>query len=274
MGSERAQSHVDSVRTDSERAQSHVVGVALLLGITTLALAGLTVTVGTTIDASAGSVAAGQVTDGFERSLRPQRVTGPHTGTLSLTGGRLSSEDRELRLLNSSGVVARVDTSALVYRAEDTRVAFLSGAVVRGAPGSAVLAREPSITTSAQSLLVSATVLGDGKDRSGISLGLGRRSRAGGGTASGEGRAPATTVLLHTDVTHDRRTFASDEWRVAVETATPEAWEQYFERRGATTTRRDFDGDGVPSVVASISGTKRAILVVHTLDLEVAIRAE
>lgn len=251
------------------RAQSHVVGVALLLGITALALAGLTVTVGTAIDASAGSVATGQVADGFDDALRPLRVTGPHTGTVSITDGTIESEDRTLRLLNDSGVVTSVGVGALLYETDANRVTFLSGAIVRGKPGSAVVSHEPPITTSAQALVVGAAAIGDSDSSADISLGVG----GGTGPLGVEESNRATTLLLHTTVGHSRTTFSDGRWRLGIETETPEAWSSYFRERGATTTQRDFDGDGVPSVVASFPGSKRAILVVHALNLEVAIRA-
>lgn len=251
------------------RAQSHVVGVALLLGITTLALAGLTVAVGTAIDTSAGSVATGQVADGFDDSLRPLRVTGPHTGTVSITDGTIESEDRTLRLLNDSGVVASVGVGTLLYETDDTRVTFLSGAIVRGTPGSAVVSHDPPITTSGRALVVGAAALADRDATADISVGVG----GGSGPFGVEESNRATTVLLHTTVGHSRTTFDEDRWRLGVETETPGAWHDYFRERGATTTQTDFDGDGVPSVVASFSGSKRAILIVHALNLEVAIRA-
>jgi hypothetical protein len=76
-------------------------------------------------------------------------------------------------------------------------------------------------------------------------------------------------VTLRTDVGHSRTRLANATYRVAIETRHPDAWARYFERQGATTTRRSFDADDVDSVVATFPGDRRAYLIVHDLRLEV-----
>ncbi|MFC6987904.1 hypothetical protein ACFQJD_19055 [Haloplanus sp. GCM10025708] len=54
---------------------------------------------------------------------------------------------------------------------------------------------------------------------------------------------------------------------LAVETATPGVWERFFEDRGASTSRREFDDDGVVSVVARFPAVDEASVTVHDLGL-------
>lgn len=227
------------------RAQSHVIGVALLLGITAVSMAGLTAAVGTVVESSTAGVDAGQVSADLDAALAPVEVTGHHRGTVSFTGGRLRTVERTVRILNASGEVRRVKAGGVVWSSHGHRVAFVAGAVVRGPPGNAVMDAEPPLATSAETAVVGVAVLGGA-----------RFSYAGGGR-----------VPLSTRVAHDRTSHGSSEWRVAVETATPRPWRAFFERRGAVTSVRDFDGDGVDSVVARFPGTREFHLVVHRLHL-------
>lgn len=228
------------------RAQSHVVGVALLLGITAVSLAGLTATVGTVVESNTAGVDAGRVSADLDAALAPVEVTGHHRGTVSFTDGRLETVDRTVRVLNEEGVVRAVDAGGVVWTARDHRVAFVAGAVVRGPPGNAVMDADPPLAAAAGTLVVGVATLGDD-----------RFAFAGGGH-----------VPLSTRVTHDRTSHGTGEWRIAVETATPRPWRAFFERRGALTSSRDFDGDGVDSVVAAFPGTRQFHLVVHRMRAE------
>lgn len=234
------------------RAQSHVVGVALLLGVTTLALGGLTVTVGEVLEADTAALDADRVASDLDAALRPVAVTGRHSGTVSFLDGRLRTVERTVRVVNDSAPVAQVGADAVVYRADSgVRVAWLFGAVVRGRPGAASLATDPPLAVGDGGMAVGVPVVGATFDVSG----------AGG-----------QTVGLHSRVTHERRSLGTGRWGVAVETATPAAWERYFDDRGASVSRRDYDGDGVVSVVARFPSDRRAILVVHRLHVEVVVR--
>ena len=237
-----------------ERAQSNVVGVALLVGIAVIGIGGLTMSIGAVVDSNAATADATSVADGFDRALRPVETTGAREGRVAVTGGRVTTEERTLRVLNESGVVATAEVDALVYRSGDRRVAYVADAIVRGRPGNAWLHREPSITASRGTggiLVVSAPVL-NASDR----------------TVTG---AAGQHVRLSTRVSHDRRPLGDGEYRIAVETATPGAWERYFEDSpGATPTdRRLFAGDEHDSVVAEYEGNRTAHFVVHDLRLEV-----
>ena len=78
-------------------------------------------------------------------------------------------------------------------------------------------------------------------------------------------------VTLRTDAETARDTLPAGEYRIAVETRDPKAWERHFADRGATTERRDIDDDGVPSVVASFGGPRTVHLVVHDVRLDVGV---
>ena len=230
------------------RAQSHVVGVALLLGITVVSLAGLTASIGAVVESNAAGVDAGRVAADLDDALAPVETTGSRTGHVRYGGGRLHTANRTVRLLNGERVVRRVEAGALVYEHGAHRAAFLGGAVVRGPPGGATFATEPPVSVSSDALVVGVGTLGDAYV-----------------DTSGSGR-----LAVRTRVTHERRAYDRGTWRVGVETATPDAWERHFDRRGGVTRRTDFDGDGTVSVVASFPG-RRAYLVVHRMRLEVEV---
>jgi len=232
------------------RAQANVVGVALLIGVTVVALGTLTASIGAVVEEDAARADARRVADGIDTALEPVERTGDHRGTVAFTDGQLYAVDRQVRILNESGVVRTVDADALVFEAGDRRVTFLAGAVVRGQPPGTRMRTPPPITASRDdgALVVGVATLGDVTTR-----------------VSGGGR-----VTLRTRVEHDRTALGDGTYRVAVETATPRPWRTYFERTGATTDSRDFDGDGVASVVARYPGERTAWLVRHDLNTEVA----
>ncbi|MFC6975490.1 type IV pilin [Halomicroarcula sp. GCM10025709] len=233
------------------RAQSHVVGVVLLLGLTVLALGGLTATVGTVIDGQTATADATRVADTFRNGLEPVAQTGPGTTRVQFTDGRLTTAQRDLRVLNGSGVVRVVRIDALIYTAGGARAAFVAGAVTRGQPGEGWLVSDPPVTVTRtnDTLVVGAP-----------------RVNASGGAVAGD----AVTARVRTNVTHTRERLPSDDYRVAIETRTPEAFGRYFRRIGLSTTIRDIDGDGTPSVVASVGGRETVYLIGHDMRTEVA----
>lgn len=234
----------------SERAQSHVVGIALLLSMTLLAVAGITAGIGTVVDENAARADADRVTADLDDALRPAETTGVRRGTVRFGDGDLRTVERDLRVLNDSGTVRVVDVDALVYTVGDRRVAFLGGALTRGAGEGSRLVRPPSIVAAPDGgdLLVGAPRLG--------------------GTVSASG---TTEHTLRTDVSHERTALGEGRYRVAVETTATAAWVDAFESRNATVvaTDRDFDGDGVGSVVARFPDRRTAYLIVHEMRLEV-----
>jgi flagellin-like protein len=251
-----------SDRIQSKRAQSNVIGVAILLGVVVVSLASLTAGIGTVVEQNAASADSARVATDLDSSLEPVAATGVHRGRVSFSDGQLQTAERELRVLNESAVVRTVQTDALVFTAGDRRVAFLAGAVVRGPPDNARVRTSPPITASRAD---NNTDNGDNADDTGV-LVVGAPELNGSVEFSATGGG---SVVLQTDVSHHRTALGNGTYRVAVETATPDAWRRYFERQNATVTTRDFDGDSVPSVVAEYPGERVAYLVVHDLRLEV-----
>lgn len=239
----------DTGSPTSQRAQSHVVGVALLLAITTISLGVLTAGVGTVVQSNAAAADANRVADTLV-GLQPSKATGTERHRLAFGEGSLRVVDRTVRVLDGDGIVASRQADALVFESGDRRVTFLVGAVVRGAGDAARVTERPPLSTS-ESLLV---------------IGLPVLNASGPDTVSGSG---ATRLTLETDTNHERRSLGDGQYRLAVETVTPGAWEAYFAGVGAETTRREFDDDGVPSVVATFPGERTAYLVVHDSRLEV-----
>jgi len=90
------------------RAQSHVVGVALLLGITVIAMGALTASTGVVVEQNAAAADAGRVASDLEASLQPVAATGRHHGRVSFARGELRTVERDLRLLNATGTVRQV----------------------------------------------------------------------------------------------------------------------------------------------------------------------
>ncbi|WP_435335174.1 DUF7289 family protein [Haloarchaeobius sp. TZWWS8] len=232
-----------------ERGQSNVIGVALLLGITVVALGALTASIGVAVEEGAASADASRVIDGMDAALRPVQVTGSHVGDLHATDGRLRTVSRTVRLLNDSGTVESVEADALVYESGGQRVTFLSGGIVRGdGPGARMARAPPFVAAPGDGVLVVGVATLD--ERAAVSIG-------------------GQPVTLATNVSHSRRTLPEDTYRLAVETETPAAWRTHFEEMGATVTSRDIDGDGVESTIATFDGDRVAYFVVHSMRLDV-----
>ncbi|MFB6138731.1 MAG: hypothetical protein ABEJ42_10430 [Halobacteriaceae archaeon] len=205
-----------------------MVGVALLVGVTAVAIAALTAGVGTVVESGATGAEVQTAARGLAAVLEP----GAGGGTVTLATGSLSTVERDVRVLAGDRVVYERGVGALTYRhAEGPRVVGLAGAVLHGRGTSAGFSRAPTLRAAT------------GGDASAVYFGLvdlvGRvdvefdRRR--------DVRVRAAT---------DRRRTAVEAGTVAVETTTPGPWRAVLERRGATVTRRDVDGDGVASVVA------------------------
>ncbi|WP_135826453.1 DUF7289 family protein [Halorussus ruber] len=244
-------------RNTASRAQSNVVGVAILLGVVVVALGSLTAGIGTVVEQNAAAADSSRVATDLDDALEPVAATGVHRGRVSFTDGELQTVEREVRVLNESEVLRTVQADALVFTAGQRRVAFLAGGVVRGPPGNAVVRTPPPITASRDTG-------GDSDSKGVLVVGAPRLDGTVGFSATGGG-----SVVLRTNVSHHRTALGDGTYRVAVETATPGAWRRHFERQNATVTTRDFDGDGVTSVVAEYPGERVAYLVVHEMRLEV-----
>ncbi|MEF8829004.1 MAG: type IV pilin, partial [Haloarcula sp.] len=213
--------------TPDTDAQSHVVGVVLLLGLTVVALGGLTAVVGTVVDGHTATADETRVANTFETEFRPVEQTGHRTARVRFTSGRLTTVERELRVLNDSGVQRKVPIDALVYESGDNRVRFLGGSVVRGTAGNAWLETDPPVTAT--------------RDDTAVIVGA-PLVNASGGTVSGTGGVSAG---IRQNVSHERERLPADTYSVAIETETPRPFAESFQRVGATTRVSDIDGDGV-----------------------------
>lgn len=238
------------------RAQSDVVGAAILIGLTVLAVGTLTASIGTVVDGGAASADATRVANTFDSSLDPADASGVERTTVSFTGGELAVEERTLRVLTDSGVVATVEVDALVFTAGDHRVEYVAGAIVEGSPDRARLSSSPPIATATEPEGV-------------LVVGAPKLNATQGTVGSG-----ATDVTLRTEVSHERSELGTDTYRLAIETPTPDPWIGHFESQNATIEEdaRSFEGDEHPSVVARYPDDREGYLVVHDMRLEVLSR--
>lgn len=231
------------------RGQSHVVGVALMLGLTILALGAVTAGVGSVFESHAAAADTQRVAHQIGDALDAERTTGPRTGHVSFSSGRLTTEEREFRVLRNGSVIETVAVDALVYRSGERRVTYVAGAIVRGRERNGWVERGLSVADS---------------DSPGVLVVGAPRLNASHTTVTG-GR----TTPLRTNVSHERVTLGSGSFAVAIETEYPTAFEESVEGEGVTTARRDFDDDGTESVVVDYPGTRTGYLVVHDLRAEV-----
>ncbi|MFQ3320287.1 MAG: hypothetical protein ACI8UR_000436 [Natronomonas sp.] len=228
------------------RGQSNVVGVALLLGIAVISMGTLTAAVGVIVDSTAAEADAERVATDFDSALEPVAATGPQRGQVTFSEGSIQASDRTIELRRDGTVVERIAVDALVFESGDRRVAFQSGAIIRGRGEAAWMASPPPITVDEDVLVIGIARLGD--DVGGV-------SGSGGVTAS-----------VETDVGHDRRRLGDATFTVAIETAVPAAWERWLTEHGADVERR---GGNPPTVVATFEGDRTGYLVVHDLRAEV-----
>ncbi len=233
----------------SDRGQSHVVGVALLVGVTIISISAITASVGVLVDRQVASADATRVADGMETTFDPAGPSGVRRDQLSFADGTLRPVDRQLRIIDGKRVVRSIDIDALVFTSGDQRVAFVAGAIIRGAPGEAWLYTEPVTTAPPDGsvLVVGAPIIGSPD------------------TVSGSG----ASVTIKRNVTHERSMIGNGTYAVAIETATPEPLARYLSERGAAIEQRDLDGDGVESIIATFEGKRRTYLLVHELNVEV-----
>lgn len=232
----------------SMRGQSHVVGTVLMIGLTIIALGGLTAAVGGIVDEQTSRADVSRVAGDLDDAIQPVSSTGYHSADVTFAGGTLRTVDREIRVFDDSGMVASVQADALVFEHGNRRVAVNAGAIVRGLPGGGWLERDPPITAGEDVLIVGAPVLN--------------------GTGS-VGANGGVTVSLTTNTSHERQSLGSGTYRVAIETETPSAFEAFAADAGADFSVERFDADEVPSAVLTFEGTRTGYLVVHDLRLEV-----
>ena len=230
----------------TDRAQSATIGVAVLLAITVVSVAALTVTVGSVVEESASSAEARSAASAMADALDAER-SGPHEERLSLSEGRLRTVDRSIRVLQGTDPATEYAVGGLAYAAGGRQVRYVAGAIVRDTGDGVRTHAAPPVSVRDRTLFVSVPRLG----------------------ADAVAVDGAATVALRTNVTHRRRHLSGGGFGLAVETRTPGVWERRFEALGAVTVRRAFDDDGVPSVVARFPDVRDVYVFVHDLNLEV-----
>ncbi|WP_338741156.1 DUF7289 family protein [Haloplanus salilacus] len=228
----------------TDRGQSAIIGVAVLLAVTVVSITALTVAVGSVVDESATAAESRSVASAMGDALDTER-SGPHERRLPVAEGRLRTVERTVRLLDGTEPVVERSVGGLVYAAGDHRVRYVAGGTVRDTGSGARLHTPPPVSTRNRALFVGLPVL----DADAVAV---------------DGDA-----VLRTNVTHERRRLSGRGFGLAVETRTPGVWERRFDAVGATTTRRSFDDDGVPSVVARFPDVEEVYLFVHDLNVEV-----
>ncbi|MFB6120774.1 MAG: hypothetical protein ABEJ68_06625 [Halobacteriaceae archaeon] len=230
------------------RAQSNVVGVALLVGVTAVSLGLVAASAGTVLDAQTARADTARVADGLDDAVRPAETTGVRERRLAIRDGSFETVPRELRILRGETVVAERSIGALRFENAEGSATFVAGAIFQRSGGTA-LRRPPGVRLTDGLLVVNAPTL------------RGDAAYAVSGTA---------TVTVQTRVSHDRTTLGPGNYSVAIETASPAPFARHFEDRGLSVERRDFDGDGVESVVVAFPVADRLLLFTHRT--EVAIR--
>ncbi|GEM_PF-2796707 len=230
-----------------------------MIGLTVLALGGLTVAIGTVVDSGASDAEANRVAEAMTIVAEPGDVIGTAEAELRFGDGSLTTERRTIRVIDASdgSVIERVDSDVLVYTVDDYTVVGGNGAVLRSAGSGATMVERPSVVADRGSsgvLLLGAPEI----DAENVSFGTNGQAR----------------VTLRAAVSHQRLDLGERTVRLAVQTAYPRAWAEFFERKGATVVNRSrtFTEDGADaesSVVAEFSGQRRTYLVVHQTDLEV-----
>ena len=242
---------MDDSSSNRSRGQSHVVGVALMLGLAVVALGTLTVGVGTFLDSQAASADAQRMADGLDRAIQGTERTGYHSHSVSFSDGTLRTADRTLRVLENDSVVQSYEIGAVVYENDEYRITAVAGAVLRDSGHSSSLVSGPSITSSRPNELLLVGV---------------PRLNASHPAVGGQG---TITKTIETNVSHERFDLGTGEYAVAIETATPEPFERYFEERDEVVSRQSFSGDEYDSIVVTFPTTRQGYLVVHDLNLEV-----
>lgn len=233
--------------TPARRGQSSIIGVAVLVAVTVLSVGALTVTAGTFVEDGVAAANTQRVADDLARISSD----GDDLTRIEFSRGTLSVEPRTVRLLRGEGSVVTVEVDALVYESRGRRVTYLNGALVDGRGNQSRMRGPTPVVVGSDRVLVDLVAL-----------------NASG--PAGVGGTDATAVTVRTRPTHEYRTLETGQYAVAVETETPGAWERTFADAGLTPSRRDFDGDGVPSVVGRVPDAAAVDLAVH--DLRAVIR--
>jgi flagellin-like protein len=238
---------VSTKRDRGRRGQASIIGVAVLVTVTVISIGALTMAAGTFVEDSVAAANTQRVAD----DLAGIGENGDDATRIEFSRGTLRVEPRSVRLLRGERSVVTVEADALVYESRGRRVAAVGGLLVEGQPGRARLRGPLPVVVGEDRLLVDVVALNtSGPDAVG-------------------GSSPVS-VTVRTNATHEYRAFEESQYAIAVETTTPKAWERAFATAGVELSRRDFDEDGVPSVVATVPDPVTVDLAIH--DLRAVVR--
>lgn len=228
--------------TTDARAQSSIIGVAILVTATVLSIAALTATAGTFVSDGAAAANAQRVAEDFDDVVDADK----RRTRIEFSDGTLRVEPRTLTVSRGDGALISVDVDALVYETRGQRVTTLAGVVVEGSGPQATVRGPLPVVAGPDRHLVDIVAL-----------------NATG--ATGISGSTGTAVSVRTNATHEYRTTQRGEYSVAIETATPGAWERAFTAAGLEHTRRDDDDDGVESVVVRLPDDSVLDVAIHDL---------
>lgn len=238
-------------RSSGDRGQSAIIGVALLLAITVVSVGVLTAGTGILVDEAAQEADLERIGDTVVADYRPATLAGTSTMTLSLAGGTVVTEPREITISRYGDVVARLQTVALRYERAGRALTIQSGAILQARNGHTTFVREPGM----------ARRFGADGDRV-LTLSLVNL------TGDVEERIDnPRRVRFEFEATHERRDLDAGRYTIRVETAAPAAWVQYFEDVGADVhTERTSQEGGV--VVADFGRVSDARLIIHHVEVQ------
>lgn len=235
------------------RGQSSIIGVALLLGITVVAISALTASTGALVADGVAAADTTRVSTDLNQVFDPRNNR--HTTEMRLSRGTVSVRNRSIRLLtDGDDIVWSGHAGALVYQSGSRTLTAFAGAIIRQDRQTATMPGESRISVSPDALYLGVPVL----------------NVSGADAVSTRGHR--LVISFQTAARSNRIMLPVAAYKIAIETTTPGIWEQHLRERGAeTTTQRDIDNDGLISVIATFDGTRRTHIVVHDIQVNVAV---
>jgi flagellin-like protein len=238
--------------SNQHRGQSAVIGVALLLAITVVSVGVLTAGTSILVEEAAQEADLERIGDTIVSGYQPTTLEGTRTMSLSLTGGTLLTEQREITVSRYGDVIARVQTVALRYERANRAVSIVGGGILQTRAGGTAFVREPNMVSSFG---------GDGERILILSL------VALTGTVE-ESIDEPRRVPLAFEATHERRDPGAGRYTVRLETAHPSVWMRYFEERGVDVRLVDHPGEAADVVVADLGLVTEARLIIHHVEVQ------
>ncbi|ERG99465.1 MAG: hypothetical protein J07HQX50_00611 [Haloquadratum sp. J07HQX50] len=234
------------------RGQAAVVGVALLLGVTVVAISGLTATTGSIVADGIAVADLDRVSGQLQHSLATTNY--PKRTEIRLTRGQLQVANRSIWLLEGGSIQWAGHAGAVIYTDGPRELVAFGGTVVQATPESVSQRGQPRIATAPDSLYIGVPLL----DTSGLDA----------VSTSGHQLSVGLTATVESDQTM----LAPATYAVGIETDYPEVWAKALTATGAsTTTQRDIDGDGIVSVIGHFEQPRAVHLVRHIVEIQLEV---